>query len=236
MHIAICDDNIADRKQTERLLSRESDRRAKTDNVLYIDSFGKQESVLVAPMIYDMFFIDMVNDTPSTASDIVKALLAAGVTSPIVMLNSAIDYRQNDYLSSLEQVYFLDKPLKVTELTDIISMGFEKKNQKVPTIELRTDNEVFYVQEEDIMYAVYFNKQYSDVYLADGRKIHLLMNIENFYAHLEHFGSFFPANHHTIVQKKYVKKISLLHVHLTNDKKFLFPNDYKKNAKSIQLL
>lgn len=236
MHIAICDDNIADRKQTERLLSRESDRRAKTDNVLYIDSFGKQESVLVAPMIYDMFFIDMVNDTPSTASDIVKALLAAGVTSPIVMLNSAIDYRQDDYLSSLEQVYFLDKPLKVTELTDIISMGFEKKNQKVPTIELRTDNEVFYVQEEDIMYAVYFNKQYSDVYLADGRKIHLLMNIENFYAHLEHFGSFFPANHHTIVQKKYVKKISLLHVHLTNDKKFLFPNDYKKNAKSIQLL
>lgn len=236
MHIAICDDNIADRKQTERLLGRESDRRAKTDSVLYIDSFGKQESVLVAPMIYDMFFIDMVNDTPSTASDIVKALLAAGVTSPIIMLNSAIDYRQDDYLSSLEQVYFLDKPLKVTELTDIISMGFEKKNQKVPTIELRTDNEVFYVQEEDIMYAVYFNKQYSDVYLADGRKIHLLMNIENFYAHLEHFGSFFPANHHTIVQKKYVKKISLLHVHLTNDKKFLFPNDYKKNAKSIQLL
>lgn len=236
MHIAICDDNIADRKQTERLLSRESDRRAKTDNVLYIDSFGKQESVLVAPMIYDMFFIDMANDTPSTACDIVKALLAAGVTSPIVMLNSAIDYRQDDYLSSLEQVYFLDKPLKVTELTDIISMGFEKKNQKIPTIELRTDNEVFYVQEEDIMYAVYFNKQYSDVYLADGRKIHLLMNIENFYAHLEHFGSFFPANHHTIVQKKYVKKISLLHVHLTNDKKFLFPNDYKKNAKSIQLL
>ena len=83
MHIAICDDNIADRKQTERLLGRESDRRAKTDSVLYIDSFGKQESVLVAPMIYDMFFIDMVNDTPTTASSIVKALLATGVTAPI---------------------------------------------------------------------------------------------------------------------------------------------------------
>ena len=33
MHIAICDDNIADRKQTERLLGRESDRRAKTDKI-----------------------------------------------------------------------------------------------------------------------------------------------------------------------------------------------------------
>ena len=68
MHIAICDDNIADRKQTERLLGRESDRRAKTDNVLYIDSFGKQESVLVSPMIYDMFFIDMVNDASQSSS------------------------------------------------------------------------------------------------------------------------------------------------------------------------
>ena len=236
MHIAICDDNIADRKQTERLLNRESDRRAKTDSVLYIDSFGKQESVLVAPMIYDMFFIDMVNDEPTAAADIVKALLDAGVTAPIVMLNSAINYRQDTYLTSLEQVHFLDKPIKVSELTDIISMGFDKKNQKVPTIELRTDKDVYYVREEDIVYAVYYNKQYTDVYLMDGRKIHMLCAIENFYAHLERFGSFFPANRHTIVQKKYVKKTSLLHVHLTNGKKFLFPNDYKKNAKSIQLL
>lgn len=233
MHIAICDDNIADRKQTERLLSRESDRRAKTDSVLYIDSFGKQESVLAAPMIYDMFFIDMVNDLPSTASDIVKALLSAGVTAPIVMLNSTINYRKDTYLSSLSQVYFLDKPIKVAELTDIISMGFKKKTQKVPTIELRTDTEAFYVKEEDIMYAVFYSKQYTDVFLSDGRKIHMLCNIENFYAHLEHFGSFFPANRHTIIQKKYVKKISLLHVHLTNGEKFVFPSDYKKNSKTI---
>lgn len=233
MHIAICDDNIADRKQTERLLGRESDRRAKTDSVLYLDSFGKKESVLVSPMIYDMFFIDMVLDAPSTASDIVKALIETGVTSPIVMLCSSIDYRKDAYLSSLEQVSFLDKPIKVTELTDVISMGFQKKNQKVPTIELRTDTSALYVKEDDIMYAVYAGKQYTDVYLNDGRKIHMLCNIENFYAHLIHFGSFFPANRHTIIQKKYVKKISLLHVHLSCGKKFNFPADYKKNARPI---
>ena len=236
MHIAICDDNIADRKQTERLLGRESDRRAKTDNVLYIDSFGKQESVLTAPMIYDMFFIDMVNDVPSTAQDIVKALLAAGVTAPIVMLNSFIDYRKDEYLCSLEQVYFLDKPIKTAELADIITMGFDLKKSKVPTIELRTIDNVFYVQEKDIMYATYCGKQDTDVYLRDGRKLHLIMSIENLYANLEHFGSFFPVNRHTLVQKEYVKMISLRHVHLSDGKKFLFPNDYKKNAKSIQLL
>ena len=36
MHIAICDDNVADRKHLERLLSRESDKRAGTPNILYV--------------------------------------------------------------------------------------------------------------------------------------------------------------------------------------------------------
>ena len=36
MHIAICDDNIADRKHLERLLSRESDKRMGTPNLLWI--------------------------------------------------------------------------------------------------------------------------------------------------------------------------------------------------------
>ena len=39
MHLAVCDDNIADRKQMERLLGRESDRRLNTTGVLYVDSF-----------------------------------------------------------------------------------------------------------------------------------------------------------------------------------------------------
>ena len=37
MHIAICDDNIADRKQLERLLDRESDRRKGTSGVFFYD-------------------------------------------------------------------------------------------------------------------------------------------------------------------------------------------------------
>lgn len=233
MHIAICDDNIADRKQTERLLERESDKRIKTNGVLYIDSYGKQESVLASPMLYDMFFIDMANSHPSTASDIVKALISLGVVAPIVMLVSSIDYQKDSYLASLEQVHFLHKPIKVSELSNMISMGFEIKNSKTPTIELRIDIGATYVKEKDIMYALYFNNQYTDVYLIDGRKIHMPTSIENFYAQLEHFGSFFPANKHTIVQIKYVKKFSLLHVHLDNGKKFSFPLDYKRNAKSI---
>ena len=46
MHVAICDDNVADRKHLERLLSRESDKRAGTTNILYIDSYGDKDYFL----------------------------------------------------------------------------------------------------------------------------------------------------------------------------------------------
>ena len=59
MHLAICDDHMADRKQMERLLGRESDRRLNTTGVLYVDSFGSKESILVTPMIYDAIFMDI---------------------------------------------------------------------------------------------------------------------------------------------------------------------------------
>ena len=57
MHIAICDDNIADRKHLERLLQRESDRRKDTAGILYIDSYGNVDALTKSPMIYDLFFI-----------------------------------------------------------------------------------------------------------------------------------------------------------------------------------
>ena len=58
MHIAICDDNIADRKQLERLLKRESDKRAGTTGSFYTDSFGNCEILAINNMLYDLFFID----------------------------------------------------------------------------------------------------------------------------------------------------------------------------------
>ena len=62
MHLAVCDDNIADRKQMERLLGRESDRRLGTTGVLYVDSFGNRDAILTTPMIYDGLFIDMTEE------------------------------------------------------------------------------------------------------------------------------------------------------------------------------
>ena len=55
MHIAVCDDNVADRKQLERLLKRESDKRAASTGIIYTDSFGNSTALLSNPMQYDAF-------------------------------------------------------------------------------------------------------------------------------------------------------------------------------------
>lgn len=56
MYIAVLADNIADRKQTERLLGRANDVLANETGTLYIDSYGDAQSLIRAPMKYGLFF------------------------------------------------------------------------------------------------------------------------------------------------------------------------------------
>ena len=71
MHIAVCDDNVADRKQLERLLKRESDKRAASTGIIYTDSFGNSTALLSNPMQYDAFYIDMCLTEGTTGTDVV---------------------------------------------------------------------------------------------------------------------------------------------------------------------
>lgn len=82
MHIAVCDDNVADRKQLERLLKRESDKRAASTGIIYTDSFGNSTSLLSNPMQYDAFYIDMCLTEGITGTEVANALIAQGSTHP----------------------------------------------------------------------------------------------------------------------------------------------------------
>ena len=154
MHIAVCDDNIADRKQMERLLGRASDRRIHTTGVLYIDSYGNVEAVLRSPMLYDAFFIDMTNG-PVNGFQLARKLIDAGVVAPIVLCVSTIDYpsvieaalakvpddvteaSNHDILRRQlqKQILYLNKPIKVTELDEMLDHAQSLKAETIPTIE-----------------------------------------------------------------------------------------------------
>lgn len=117
MHIAVLDDNIADRKQIERLLDRESDRRIATTGNLYTDTFGAVEAFLAAPRQYDFFMIDM-NGEVGQSVEIAHKIRALGIKVPICFFRSENEFAGIENMPA--NVLFLEKPVKVADLTAII--------------------------------------------------------------------------------------------------------------------
>lgn len=238
MHIAVCDDNIADRKQMERLLGRASDRRLRTTGVLYIDSYGNVEAVLRSPMLYDAFFIDMTNG-PVNGFQLARKLIDAGVVAPIVLCISTIDYpsvieaalakvpedvteaSNHDILRRQlhKQILYLQKPIKVDELDKMLDHAQNLKAETIPTIELRGEKETLYVHEDEILYAVK-SGNYVHVTLTENRSLDLLSTLPNFYSQIAMFKNFIIISEHCLVNAAFVEKLSLLKMTMKDGQSF----------------
>lgn len=218
MHIAICDDNVGDRKQLERLLQRESDKRTATTGVLYIDSYGNTEAIMKSPMIYDAFFIDMVTGAIDGAR-LAGLLFDAGVTAPVVLCVSSIDYRSAYNASgntAPDNIVFLDKPIRKAELSDTLDRLIALKAQAVPTIELRGEKETRYVTEDDIVYAK-ASGNYIHVFLRDGSIVDVLSTIDNFYSQLASYTHYAAVSRTSMINVTYLKKVSFTKLVLLDD-------------------
>ena len=230
MHVAVCDDNVADRKQMERLLHRESDKRLKeTGEGLFIDSYGNEKAVLSHPMLYDIFYIDMCKTPGTTGAEVAKRLISLGVVVPIYMCVSDIDYRQ---AGLPEQVKFLDKAIKTTELSASLDDAQTFKDSSVPLIELREEKETIYVTEEDILYAVQ-EERYVDVALRNGRNIRIRDTVLNLFGQWEHYETFFAPTEHVLINGRYIKSLSLFKLTMIDGSTFSLPLSTKPYAKAM---
>ncbi|MCI9313990.1 MAG: hypothetical protein HFI57_03245 [Lachnospiraceae bacterium] len=177
MHIAVCDDNIADRKQMERLLERASDRRIHTTGVLYIDSYGNVDAVMRSPMLYDAFFIDMTSG-PVNGFQLARRLIDAGVTAPIVLCISTINYRaiieaaiaevppegvENSNHEILRwklksQIQYLTKPIRVAELDEMLDYCLDQKSKTIPTTQVSAFEHLFPISEQAFVNVSFIEK------------------------------------------------------------------------------
>lgn len=203
MHIAVCDDNIADRHQMERLLKRESDKRASTTGILYIDSYGNSEALLANPMQYDAYYIDVCKTEGVTGLDIAHNLFGKGIAKPIILCCSDMDYRLLPYPDDMGELLFLDKPIKVEELASTLDVALETKSRAVPKIELREDQETYYVTEPEILYAV-TDGRYLVVTLSDGRMVRIMSDMDNFAEQLENFPSFAEISSKELINARHI--------------------------------
>lgn len=235
MHIAVCDDNIADRKQTERLLGRQSDRFFKeTGERLYIDSYGNVEAFMHYPQMYDGLFVDMTLEEPK-GFKIAQMLIDAGVVSPIILCPSSIDYRKEYDESGLNipNLLFLDKPIRVAELTQVMDRIKTAKGDPVPTLELRSKAGTYYAKDDDIV-CVRKKGSFIEVFIQDGRCFELLEDIYNFYDQCVIFPQLCPLSENAIINVNHIQKKSFGKVTMDNGETFSISFTYRNAIKEAR--
>ncbi len=232
MHIAICDDNIADRKQMERLLSRESDRRIQTTGNLYLDSFGSVSALMHAPMIYNLFFIDYHSESMS-GMDVAIRLRKAGVTAPIVLCSGTTDYTVLP--DAPDNILHIEKPIQVKALTDLITKGLQIQAQSKPPIPIQGESETFYLKEEEFLYA-HAAAPLLYVYSVSGKTISTIGKLSDLAATLENKTSFYQLSNHTIINLHHIVEIRSGSLTLSNQTKLRFPFWKTRNLRICQHL
>ncbi len=230
MHVAVCDDNVADRKQTERLLRRESERRSQTTEGLYVDSYGNEKALLANPMQYDIFFIDMCKTENINGAQVALRLREGGVQVPIYMCCSDMDYRQ---MNLPEDILFLDKPIKPDMLVSSLDYAYARKQNAVPRIELRINNETLYVTEPDILYGT-SNGRHVDVYLTDGRVAKVSSSIDNLYEQWAGFESMFMPSEKFLLNGRHIQTIGLFRLTMKNGTTFPIYGAFRKHALKLR--
>lgn len=232
MHVALCDDNTADRKQSERLLQRESLARIPSTGPLYVDSYGSATSLLAKPMQYDIFFLDVCH-SKENAVQIAEQLIFLGVKAPIVLICSDMDYRGMDLsFAPSEQILFLDKPIRQADLSDIISHALHLIESAEHTIELRSQGQTLYVVEADIMYAVQKGRNVL-VTLAGGDQILIPSTAENLFGHLKMYPCFMCPTEKTIVNARHIQKFFFGKIIMTDGQGFRSASSVIKYAKFV---
>lgn len=203
MHIAICDDNVADRKHLERLLSRESDKRAGTPNILYVDSYGEKMHFLANPLKYNLIFMDMSTE-PGIVEFIIEHLNAMGYHAPLVLYSDKIDYTQIPNLP--DYVVHAQKPYIPDPLPGFLALGDANVTGHVVTVSVHKDSVLTHIPKYMIMYAVEENDA-CRLHLTDGTSVAVDERIDEFRQLFEPYEEFARVNRSSIANFKYVSAV-----------------------------
>ncbi len=229
MHIAVCMDIAADRKQLERLLGRSADRRLEKDPLVpyYVQSFGNKEALLLRPLMYDLFFIDLTSDTVDSV-ELIRKLRAEGVVSTIVLCPGSVDL--SDRLTEEDNALILRQPVKEAELEQVLDIALAAALEREPKLDIRGQRDTVHVKEDEFLYAKRVD-DLTDVYLTDDRKVHCYESIDKFWSRCGKFPDILYLSPDLVVHSRYIMSTGFGKVELKNGEKFRVSNKYLRNLK-----
>ena len=217
MHVAICDDNVADRKHLERLLSRESDKRAGTPNILYIDSYGHKDHFLnTNPLMYDIIFMDM-GETPNLAEEIIHELTEMGQKAPIILFSSKTDYTLIPGLP--ENVVHRQKPYNAEQLPELLALGDNHADNYIKKFKFHINGEISYIPVNDVMYFMPAGNSCS-LYMQNDTVINIDESFGDFQHISEPYKEFTLIGQKVSINIKYATKFSPFSVMMADYRKF----------------
>ncbi len=188
MYVAVIAENIADRKHMERLLDRVSDAIMDTSGNLYIESFGDAGSIEPVVHRYSMFFLDFQTDMQAMKEIMDKLALCS------VPLSKIIICRPEESTARLPQftegLLAVQKPLRMEQLIQIVLKIHEAElKAKVPTLEIRNEEQTSYIPISSIVYAEEEGHQVH-IHLTEGNGIFMLGTIADFAREVAFCGDF----------------------------------------------
>lgn len=188
IYIAICDNNVGDRKALERYLEKEKDARlADNYDVLYIDSFGSEDALMATPVKYDIFYID-VTEGASNGMEIAKKLRSRGINAPIVLLSSTINY--NSYVNAPEDIIYIEKPINKGQVSHLTDVALEWARRKTPLLEIRCQNDTHFIRHDELVHAFPLDKFYTRLALSDGSFLEMTDSVTALMRQCDTYGCF----------------------------------------------
>ena len=231
MHVAICDDNIADRKQMERLLGRLSDRLAPESEPLYIDSFGNPEALLAAQLHYGVYFLDLVNSQLDgqkiTGYEMAQRLMESGIESTFYLCCGQIDYRLRELQPHM---FCISKPIENAALEEAVQTALKETAERTPRVTVRSVADgTHYVKMEDIVYWHQDKDNHTTLFLTDGSTLRVGDNIYNLFLNLEpKFPCLYALSGKLLVNRQHIRCVNLRSVTFDTGKtiKIIFSNRF----------
>ena len=228
MHIAVLDDNVADRNQMERLLTRASDANKKNGlEGYYIDSYGSYDSLQSKLAMYDAIFIDMV-ESDKKGHELAEQILHSGVQAKIILCISSINYYDIISTDFSEHFEYIDKPIKTAELRTILDLCEAKRSEREPQIEIRTKDETLYVKYDEFMYAKALVAGKTTIVLSGREDTIYYKDITMVKQSITEYPFMIAVNRDTIVSTYHIAKVNTFNVAM--DDGAVFPISLKMSS------
>lgn len=220
MHIAVLDDDVASRKQMERLLERASDANKKNGlEGYYIDSYGAFDSLHSKAAMYDAIYIDIV-DSDMKGHEIAKSILNSGIQGKIILCISSLNYREIISSEDAEQFLFIDKPVNTEELNNTLSICEENRKNREPQIEIRTKDETLYVKYNEFLYAKALVAGKTTIVLKGRKDTIYYKDISMVRKAITEYPFMIAVNKDTVISTYHIDRVASFHVHMDDGTSF----------------